>query len=103
MLDCNPVSESVVAVEPEFNTMADHVAPPSTDLSILYPVIEEPPLLEGANQLRLICDDAAVATRFVGGCDTVVVIPASSVPTSLLKYDGTVSYGFDKTSFVIYR
>ena len=42
------------------------VVPPSADLSILYPVIAEPPLF-GAVQLKLICEEeATVAVRPVG-------------------------------------
>lgn len=49
--------------------------PVSIDLSILYPVIADPPLLLGAVQDRLICDvDAAVATRLVGGCGAVALV-----------------------------
>ena len=59
----------MVAVEPVFDTMVDQIEPPSVDLSILYPVIAEPPLFDGALQLRLICDDeAVVAASPVGGC-----------------------------------
>ena len=60
--------ENVVAVLPVFATMTEN-APPLTDLSILYPVIGEPPLFAGAVHDRLICDgDTAVAVRPVGGC-----------------------------------
>ena len=59
--------EYVVAAVPVFGTMVPHVAPPSVDLSIMYPVIGEPPLFAGAVQMRLICDDdTAVADRLVG-------------------------------------
>ena len=59
--------EYVVPVLPVFDTMVPHVVPPSVDLSILYPVMAEPPLLEGAVQERSICDeDSAVATSPVG-------------------------------------
>ena len=62
------MSEYVVAVLPEFDTIVVQVVPPLVDLSILYPVIAEPPLSVGAVQLRLICEeDAAVAARPVGG------------------------------------
>jgi hypothetical protein len=58
-----------VAVVPVFATIVLNPLPSS--LSILYPVIAEPPLSDGAVQLRLICDDeTAVAIRLVGGCDT---------------------------------
>ena len=63
--------EYVVAVVPEFDTMVPHVIPPSVDLSILYPVMAEPPVSLGAFQLRLICDDEiTLAVRFVGGPST---------------------------------
>ena len=53
------------------------------DLSILYPVIEEPPLLEGAVQLRLICDDeTAVVKRSVGAPGTVAPAAFTSIATS---------------------
>ena len=49
--------------------------PPLVDLSISYPVIAEPPLLDGAVQERLICDDdTVVAVRPVGGCGAVVAL-----------------------------
>ena len=47
--------------------------PPSVDLSILYPVLVEPTLFDGAVHDGLICDvDAAVAVRPVGGCGIMV-------------------------------
>ena len=53
---------------PVFATSVLQVVPPSADLSILYPVIAEPPLSAGAVQLRVICEeDAAVAASPVGG------------------------------------
>ena len=64
----------MVAVEPVLDTMILQVVPPSVDLSILYPVIAEPPLFVGAVQLRLICDgETAVAERFVGADGMVAV------------------------------
>ena len=42
--------EYVVAVVPVFDTMVPHVAPPSVDLSIMYPVT----VPDGAAQPRLI-------------------------------------------------
>ena len=49
-----------------FATKVAQVKPPSTELSILYPVIAEPPLF-GAVQLKLICEEeATVAVRPVG-------------------------------------
>ena len=57
---------------PVFATMVFHVVPPSVDLSILYPVIAEPPLFTGFHQERLICDgDAIVALRYLGWSGTV--------------------------------
>ena len=68
MLAVNPVSENVVAVEPVLDTIVDHVVPPLVDLSILYPVSNKPPRLDGAVQLRSISvDETALAVRFVGG------------------------------------
>src|SRR5574337_277268 len=49
-----PVSEYVVAVEPVSDDIIFQVVPLSGDLSILYPVIGEPPLSVGADQERLI-------------------------------------------------
>ena len=48
------MSEYVVAVLPEFDTIVVQVVPPLVDLSILYPVMAEPPLSVGAVQLRSI-------------------------------------------------
>jgi len=77
-------------VLPEFGTAVDQVEPPSVDLSILYPVMAEPPLF-GAVQLRLICEeDAAVAVSPVGddgATATVVadaVVEGEPVPTELI-------------------
>ena len=53
-------------------TMVDQLVPPSADLSIMYPVMAEPPLSVGAVHDRLICDDdIVVAVRLVGGCGAV--------------------------------
>ena len=58
----------------------DQVVPPSADLSILYPVIAEPPLFDGAVQERLICDEeTVVAVRPVGGCGAVLDVVAEAV------------------------
>jgi hypothetical protein len=71
-----PVSENVVDVDAVLATSIDHVEPALVDLSILYPVIADPPLFVGAFQDKLICDvDAATAERFVGGCGAVAVLP----------------------------
>ena len=57
---------------PVFATMVFQVVPPSVDLSILYPVIAEPPLFTGFHHERLICDgDTTVGVRYLGGSDTV--------------------------------
>ena len=62
------------------DTIVDHVVPLSVDLSILYPVIAEPPLFAGAVHDRLICDvDTAVAVRPVGGCGAVLDVVAEAV------------------------
>ena len=58
----------MVAVLPVFATNVVQVEPPSADLSILYPVMGEPPLSAGAVQLKLIWEgDTAVAVRPEGG------------------------------------
>ena len=55
--------------------MVDQVVPLSVDLSILYPVIAEPPLFVGAVQDRLICDDdTVVAVNPVGGDGAVAAL-----------------------------
>ena len=54
MLRVSPVSEYDVAVLPVFATSVVQVVPPSADLSILYPVMAEPPLSVGGAQLKLI-------------------------------------------------
>ena len=61
------MSEQLVEV-PQVFTKVLQVVPPSVDLSIMYPVIAEPPLSAGAVQLRLIWEEeAAVAASPVGG------------------------------------
>ena len=51
-----------------FATKVAQVEPPSVDLSIMYPVMAEPPFSVGAVQLKLICEeDTAVAAGPVGG------------------------------------
>ena len=60
---------------PVFATIVDQVEPLFVDLSILYPVMAEPPLFEDAVQLRLICEDKdAVAVNPVGARGTVNVV-----------------------------
>ena len=74
-----------------FVTRTFQVEPPSVDLSILYPVMGEPPLSVGAVQLRPICEEeAAVAASPVGddGATARVVAEAvvegEPVPTELI-------------------
>ena len=81
----------MVPVIPVFATSVLQVAPPSVDLSTLYPVIAEPPLSAGAVQLRPICEeDDAVAVTPVGddGATAKVVAEAVAegdpVPTELM-------------------
>ena len=62
---------------PVFATRVLQVVPPSVDLSILYPVMDDPPLSVGAVQLRLICEeDAAVARAPVGEDGTTASVVA---------------------------
>ena len=78
-------------VDPVLDTNVDQVEPVSVDLSILYPIIAEPPLLLGAVQDRLICDvDAAVATRAVGGCGAVVVLPVEKYAVKVTDCVGVI-------------
>src|SRR2546426_7461531 len=76
---------------PVFTTSTVQVAPPSVVLSILYPVIAEPPLSVGGAQLKLICDeDTAVAVSPVGGDGATASVVADAVlegeliPTELM-------------------
>ena len=67
-------------MEDVFEINIDHAVPPSLDFSISYPVIAEPPLLDGAAQDRLICDDdAAVAVRPVGELGAIIGVVAEAV------------------------
>ena len=91
MLRVSPVSEYEVAVLPVFATSVVQVVPPSLDLSILYPVIAEPPLSLGAVQLKLICEeDTDVAASPVGGDGATArvvadaVLEGEPVPTELM-------------------
>ena len=61
----------------EFDTTAVQVEPPSVDRSILYPVTGEPPLSEGAVQLRLICEEETVVAVTPVGAegDAARVVP----------------------------
>ena len=84
MLAASPVSEYVVDTEDVFATTVDQVVPPSVERSILYPVIAEPPLLDGAVQDKLICDDEdAVAVNPVGDPGAVAV----DVGVALASFD----------------
>ena len=76
---------------PEFDTITPQVIPPSVDLSILYPVMAEPPLSVGGAQLRLICEEeTAVAASPVGGDGATTRVIADAmfegelVPTELI-------------------
>ena len=72
--------------------MVFQVVPPSIDLSILYPVIGEPPSLSGANQEIQICDkETNGVVRPVGGFGTVAglvvaeaVLEGEPVPAELI-------------------
>ena len=84
------MSEQLVEV-PQVFTKVLQVVPPSVDLSILYPVIAEPPLSAGAVQLRLIWEEeAAVAASPVGGDGATARVVAEAVlegeliPTELM-------------------
>ena len=86
----SPASEYAVAVLPVFATRVLQVEPPSIDLSILYPVMGEPPLF-GVVQLRLICEeDTAVTVSPVGGDGAAARVVAEFifegelVPTELI-------------------
>ena len=60
---------------PEFDAIVDQVEPPLADLSIMYPVMAEPPLSVGGAQLRLICEeDTAVAASPLGGDGAILVV-----------------------------
>ena len=80
----------MVAVLPVFAARVLHVVPPSADLSILYPVMAEPPLSAGEVQLKLICDEeATVAVSPLGGDATTEVVAEAMlegglVPTELI-------------------
>ena len=90
MARVSPVSEYVAAVLPVFATNVVQVVPPSVDLSILYPVIAEPPLSAGAVQLRAICEEEADAASPVGGDGATArvvadaVLEGEPVPTELI-------------------
>src|SRR3989454_7065136 len=53
---------------PVFDTIVPQVDPPLADLSILYPVMAEPPLSAGGAPLKLICEEeTTVAASPLGG------------------------------------
>lgn len=91
----SPMSENAVDVDAVFVTMVDHVEPALVDLSILYPVIADPPLFVGTFQLRLICDDdTAVAARLAGGCGAVAVLPVEKYAVKVTDCVGVIAlYG----------
>ena len=73
------MSEYAVAALPVFTTNIVQVVPPSVDLSILYPVIAEPPLSMGAVQLRLICEEETVVPASpVGGDGAAIGVVADA-------------------------
>ena len=70
----------MVIALPVFATSAVQVIPPSVDLSILYPVMAEPPLSVGGAQLRLICEEeTTVAASPVGGDGATARVVADAV------------------------
>ena len=76
----SPVSEYAVVLLPVLATRVLQVVPPSVDLSILYPVMVEPPLSLGAVQLRLICEeDTVVAASPVGEDGATAMVVADVV------------------------
>ena len=92
MVPCaRPVSEYVEAVLPVFATSVLQLAPLSPDLSILYPVMAEPPLSAGGAQLKLICEEDTVVAEspFRGDAVTArvvadAVLEGEPVPTELM-------------------
>ena len=91
VLGFSPESRYIVELVPVFSTTVDQVVPLSVDLSIMYPAIKLP-LLLGAFQFKLICDDdTAVAVRPVGDNNVVAscvvadaVLDGALVPTELI-------------------
>ena len=70
----------MVAALPEFDTTVLQLEPLSVDLSILYPVMADPPLSVGAVQVRPICEeDAAVAVSPVGDDGATATVVADAV------------------------
>ena len=85
--EASPESEYVVVV-PVF-AMVIQVEPTLVDLSILYPVICEPPLLAGAPHFRFICVNDADAVRPVGEDGTTKIVAKATldvdpVPATLI-------------------
>ena len=78
------MSEYVVVTLPVFAIKVAQVVPPSVDLSILYPVMVEPPLF-GAVQLKLIWEkEATVAVSPVGDDGGIARVVADAVLEGLL-------------------
>ena len=76
----SPTSKYVVVALPVFDIIVDQVEPPSMDLSILYPVMAEPPLSVGAVQLKLIWEEeTVVAVSPVGGDGVAIGVVADAV------------------------
>ena len=74
-----------------FASIVDHVEPASVDLSILYPVIAEPPLFAGAAQDRLILDEeTAMACKFCGADEES--IHCTLYVTGLLRVEKVEKY-----------
>ena len=70
----------MVAALPEFDTTVIQLEPLSVDLSILYPVMADPPLSVGAVQVRPICEeDDTVAVTPVGGEGVAIGVVADAV------------------------
>ena len=73
-----------------FATKVVQIEPPFVDLSIMYPMMADPPLF-GAVQLRLICEEEATVAESLVGEDgaTARVVPEAVlegelVPTELM-------------------
>ena len=66
--------------------IVDQLEPPSVDLSILYPVIAEPPLSTGVIHDRLICDDEDVVAVSKLGEDEIIpkVVPDAVLEDELV-------------------
>ena len=77
---------------PVFATTIFQLVPPSVELSILYPIIGEPPSLSGPAQEILICEEETYgAVSPVGGCGATgarvvaeAVLEGELVPTELI-------------------